>query len=67
MIKRKPKEKQKEYLQAAELLDNFTPATELGKKLLELARQENQKGISRLNADEIRAELGRQKYDSDVC
>ena len=66
MNKQKQKELREKDAEAAELLDNFKPATELGKKLVELARRENQKGISRLDADEIQAELGRQKYDSDV-
>lgn len=61
MINRKPKEKRKEHLEAAELLNSFAPASELGKKLVELARQENQKGISRLDADEIQAELRRRE------
>jgi hypothetical protein len=38
MVNRRPKEKRKELLEAAELLNGFAPETELGKKLLELAK-----------------------------
>jgi hypothetical protein len=66
MVNRKPKEKRKDHLEATELLNGFAPETELGKKLLELAKQGFQNGVSRLGSDEIREELGRQKYDSDI-
>ena len=66
MINRKPKGKRKDRLEATQLLNSFAPETELGKKLVELAKQGFQNGVSRLESDEIRDELGRQKYDSDV-